>query len=82
MYIHIHLAHVKMMSTQTRRSHQQLLMVLLLQTACPIVLLHIPLYTMGYPKGMKIIGCLHKLSHDTQEYRLLALVFSLLLLQL
>ncbi|XGW12282.1 hypothetical protein V3C99_013185 [Haemonchus contortus] len=46
MYIHIHLAHVKMMSTQTRRSHQQLLMVLLLQTACPIVLLHIPLYTM------------------------------------
>uniref|UniRef100_A0A7I4Y304 G protein-coupled receptor n=1 Tax=Haemonchus contortus TaxID=6289 RepID=A0A7I4Y304_HAECO len=30
MYIHIHLAHVKMMSNQTRYSHQQLLMVLLL----------------------------------------------------
>ncbi|EYC08401.1 hypothetical protein Y032_0066g3743 [Ancylostoma ceylanicum] len=34
------------MSTRTRRMHRQMLTLLLLQTGCPLLLLHAPLYTM------------------------------------
>ncbi|KAJ1358597.1 hypothetical protein KIN20_017069 [Parelaphostrongylus tenuis] len=43
--IHFYLKH-NSMSTQTKQMHRKTLKLLSLQTACPFLLLHVPLYTM------------------------------------